>query len=66
MKKFLPVISPYLMLIFPVVFFIGLTLVVNNTDFQNALALENALSKSEKITQSPKTTSNFVTLLIKK
>jgi len=66
MKKFLPITSLYLMLIFPIVFFIGLTLVVNNTDFQNDLALENALSKSEKITRSPKTASNFVTLLIKK
>lgn len=66
MKKFLPITSPYLMLIFPIVFFLGLTLVVNNIAFQNALALENALSKSEKITQSPKTTSNFVNLLIKK
>ena len=66
MKKFLPITSPYLMLIFPIVFLLGLTLVVNNTDFQNDLALENALSKSEKITRSPKTASNFVTLLIKK
>lgn len=64
MKKFLPIASPYLMMIFPVILFLGLSLLLNSQKQQNELALQNALSKSE-IVASTQPSSNFVKLLLK-
>ena len=66
MKKFLPFMSPYLMLIFPVMILMGLTLMTNKNEMQHEFALENAFSKSEQIAQGPKTTSHFIKHLLKK
>lgn len=64
MKKFLPIASPYLMMIFPIILFLGLSLLLNSQKQQNELALQNALSKSEIIASS-QPSSNFVKLLLK-
>lgn len=66
MKKFLPFMSPYLMLIFPVIILIGLTLMANKNKMQHEFALENTFSKSEQIAQGPKKTSLFIKHLLKK
>ena len=66
MKKFLPFMSPYLTLIFPVMILIGLTLMANKNKMQHEFALENAFSKSEQIAQGPKITSHFIKHLLKK
>ena len=66
MKKFLPFLSPYLMLIFPVMILLGLTLMANKNKMQHEFALENAFSKSEQIAQGPKITSHFIKHLLKK
>ena len=66
MKKSLPFLSPYLMLIFPVMILLGLTLMANKNKMQHEFALENTFSKSEQIAQGPKITSNFIKHLLKK
>ena len=66
MKKSLPFLSPYLMLIFPVMILLGLTLMANKNKMQQEFALENTFSKSEQIAQGPKTTSLFIKHLLKK
>lgn len=66
MKKTLPILSPYLMLIFPLIILIGLTLMANKNKMQHEFALENTFSKSEQIAHTPKASSNFVKHLLKK
>jgi len=66
MKNSLPFLSPYLMLIFPLMILIGLTLMVNKNKMQHEIALKNTFSKSELIAQGPKTTSPFIKHLLKK
>ena len=66
MKKSLPFLSPYLMLIFPLMILIGLTLMANKNKMQHEFALENTFSKSDQIAQGPKTTSHFIKHLLKK
>ena len=66
MKKSFPFLSPYLMLIFPVMILIGLTLMANKNKMQHEFALENTFSKSEQIAQGPKATSHFIKYLLKK
>ena len=66
MKKSLPFLSPYLMLIFPVMILIGLTLMVNKNKMQHEIALKNTFLESEQIAQGPKTTSHFIKHLLKK
>lgn len=60
MKNFLPILSPYLMLILPIVMLIGLTLVNIKNASQNEIALEKTFSKSEQIATSKKASSTFV------
>ena len=66
MKKSLQFLSPYLMLIFPVMILIGLTLMANKNKMQHEFAFENTFSKSDQIAQGPKTTSLFIKHLLKK
>ena len=66
MKKSLPFLSPYLMLIFPIVMLLGLTLMANKNKMQHEFALENTFSKSDQIAQGPKTTSHLIKHLLKK
>ena len=66
MKKSLPFLSPYLMLIFPLMILIVLTLMANKNKTQQEFALENTFSKSDQIAQGPKTTSLFIKQLLKK
>ena len=66
MKKSLPILSPYLMLIFPIVMLLSLTLINIKTDAQNEITLAHDFSKSEQIVQAPKAASNFVKHLLKK
>ena len=66
MKNSLPFLSPYLMLIFPLMILIGLTLMANKNKMQHEFALENTFLKSEQIAQGPKTTSHFIKHLLKK
>ena len=66
MKKSLQFLSPYLMLIVPLIILIGLTLMANKNKMQHEFALENTFSKSEQIAQGPKITSHFIKHLLKK
>ena len=66
MKKSLQFLSPYLMLIVPLIILIGLTLMANKNKMQHEFALENTFSKSEQIAQVPKKTSLFIKHLLKK
>ena len=66
MKKSLPFLSPYLMLTFPLMILLGLTLMANKNKMQHEFALENTFSKSEQIAQGPKITSHIIKHLLKK